>query len=146
MHGQNNNNNNNKGTWMNFLNFQKCLHLLSFIYISMVFPSDLYPNVIKFNAWNSLITLSLFVQHRYVYRNCILKICFISYDYNVLSVTLKLLLLNNRSIYKCISILNKYWSGLPWPPPGDLPDPGIKPTSLMSPALAERHELTTSAT
>ena len=29
-----------------------------------------------------------------------------------------------------------YWSGLPCPPPGDLPDPGIKPTSLTSPALA----------
>ena len=23
----------------------------------------------------------------------------------------------------------KYWSGLPFPSPGDLPDPGIKPTS-----------------
>ena len=23
----------------------------------------------------------------------------------------------------------EYWSGLPCPPPGDLPDPGIKPTS-----------------
>ena len=23
----------------------------------------------------------------------------------------------------------KYWSGLPFPPPGDLPDPGIEPTS-----------------
>ena len=23
----------------------------------------------------------------------------------------------------------EYWSGLPRPPPGDLPDPGIKPTS-----------------
>ena len=30
----------------------------------------------------------------------------------------------------------EYWSGLPCPPPGDLPDPGIKPMSLMSPALA----------
>ena len=30
----------------------------------------------------------------------------------------------------------KYWSGLPCPPPGDLPDPGIEPVSLMSPALA----------
>ena len=26
----------------------------------------------------------------------------------------------------------EYWSGLPCPPPGDLPDPGIKPVSLMS--------------
>ena len=31
----------------------------------------------------------------------------------------------------------EYWSGLPCPSPGDLPDPGIKPTSLMSPALAD---------
>ena len=23
----------------------------------------------------------------------------------------------------------EYWSGLPWPPPGDLPDPGIEPWS-----------------
>ena len=30
----------------------------------------------------------------------------------------------------------EYWSGLPCPPPGDLPDPGIQPVSLMSPALA----------
>ena len=28
------------------------------------------------------------------------------------------------------------WNGLPFPPPGDLPDPGIEPVSLMSPALA----------
>ena len=32
----------------------------------------------------------------------------------------------------------EYWSGLPCPPPGDLPDPGIKPMSLASPALAGR--------
>ena len=38
-----------------------------------------------------------------------------------------------------------YWSGLPLPPPGDLPDPGIQPESLLSPALAGRF-FTTSAT
>ena len=26
----------------------------------------------------------------------------------------------------------EYWSGLPCPPPGDLPDPGIQPASLVS--------------
>ena len=30
----------------------------------------------------------------------------------------------------------EYRSGLLCPPPGDLPDPGIKPGSLMFPALA----------
>ena len=29
-----------------------------------------------------------------------------------------------------------YWSGLLCPPPGDLPDPGMDPMSLMSLALA----------
>ena len=39
----------------------------------------------------------------------------------------------------------EYWSGLPCPRPGDLPDPGIKPLSLTSPALAGRF-FTTRAT
>ena len=39
----------------------------------------------------------------------------------------------------------EYWSGLPCPPPGDLPDPGIEPASLLSPALAGKF-FTTSAT
>ena len=30
----------------------------------------------------------------------------------------------------------EYWSGLPFPSPGDLPNPGLKLESLMSPALA----------
>ena len=32
----------------------------------------------------------------------------------------------------------EYWSGLPFPSPGDLPDPGMEAVSLMSPALAGR--------
>ena len=32
----------------------------------------------------------------------------------------------------------EYRSGLPCHPPGGLPNPGIKPTSLMSPTLADR--------
>ena len=46
----------------------------------------------------------------------------------------------------------EYWSGLPWPPPGDLPmassrgsDPGTEPTSLRSPTLGGVF-FTTSAT
>ena len=30
----------------------------------------------------------------------------------------------------------EYWSGLPFPSPGDLLNPGIEPWSLTSPALA----------
>ena len=43
------------------------------------------------------------------------------------------------------SLQAKYWSGLPCPPPGDLPDPGIELASIMSLALEVRF-FTTSAT
>ena len=39
----------------------------------------------------------------------------------------------------------EYWSGLPFPSPGDIPYPGIKPASLLSPALEGRF-FTTRAT
>ena len=32
--------------------------------------------------------------------------------------------------------MREYWSGLPCPPPGDLPHPGMEPASLRSPAMA----------
>ena len=34
--------------------------------------------------------------------------------------------------------MQEHWSGLPCPPPGTLPDAGIEPVSLTSPALAGR--------
>jgi len=36
----------------------------------------------------------------------------------------------------------EYWSGLPCPLPGDLPNPGVEPASLISPALAGRFFIT----
>ena len=39
----------------------------------------------------------------------------------------------------------EYWSRLPFPPPGDLPNPAIEPTTLMPPVL-EGEFFTTSAT
>ena len=37
----------------------------------------------------------------------------------------------------------EYWSGLPLSIPGDLPNPGIEPASLVSPTLAGRFFTTT---
>ena len=39
----------------------------------------------------------------------------------------------------------EYWSGLPFPPPGDLPDPGIRPGFPVSPVLGGKF-FTTSGT
>ena len=32
----------------------------------------------------------------------------------------------------------KYWSGFPFPSPGDIPHPGVEPMPVASPALVER--------
>ena len=34
--------------------------------------------------------------------------------------------------------MQEYWSGLPFPSPGGIPDPGIKPVSPASPASEEQ--------
>ena len=36
-----------------------------------------------------------------------------------------------------ICFRQEYWRGLPFPTPGDLPDPRIEPVSPESPALAD---------
>ena len=41
--------------------------------------------------------------------------------------------LSGSSVHRILR--QEYWSGLLFPSPGDLPDPGIKPASLASPAL-----------
>ena len=45
-----------------------------------------------------------------------------------------------KSLQLCLTLCSpkdckEYWSGLPFPPPGDLPDTGIKPTSSAAPVL-----------
>ena len=40
----------------------------------------------------------------------------------------------------------EYWDGVPFSPLGDLPDPGIEPVVLKSPALAGGFFFTTHAT
>ena len=39
----------------------------------------------------------------------------------------------------------EYWTGLPCPPPGGIPTPGIEPISLTSPALTGGFVITSAA-
>ena len=50
-----------------------------------------------------------------------------------------------QSPLSMIFFRQEYWSGLPCPPTGDLPNPGIEPASLKSPALAGRFFTTNTA-
>ena len=75
-----------------------------------------------------------------------------SFVTSVLKIFINLIIwcVHAQSLQPCLTLLavahqaplsmgfsgQEYWSGLPCPPPGDLPNPRIKPTSLMSSALA----------
>ena len=44
----------------------------------------------------------------------------------------------NHKVTKVRKKKKEYWSGLLFPTPGDLPNPGIEPQALVSPVLAGR--------
>ena len=50
--------------------------------------------------------------------------------------------LQGSSVHGILQARILEWVGLPFPPPGHLPDPGIEPESLASPALTGRFSAT----
>ena len=62
-------------------------------------------------------------------RMCVSVLCHVRFFAALWTVTRQALLTMKFSRHE-------YWSGLPFPSPVDLPNPGIEPTSLMFPALA----------
>ena len=58
------------------------------------------------------------------------------YVYSVMSYSVTPWTVAHKAILLMEFSRREYWSGLPFPPPGGLPDPGIKPASLEPPELA----------
>ena len=68
--------------------------------------------------------------------NCIINI---GYKYYIQCVCANLLQSVSLQPHVPLSMgfsRQEYWSGLPSPPPGDLPNPGTEPVSLGCPAIA----------
>ena len=68
----------------------------------------------------------LYIFHVYIFALLVTQLCLTFYD----PLDCSLLGSSVQRIFQ-----QKYWSGLPFPTPGDLSDPGIEPTSPVSPAL-----------
>ena len=58
--------------------------------------------------------------------------------YSVMSKSLRSMNCRHQAFLSMEFSRQEYWSGLPFPSPGDLPDSGIEPASLASPAMACR--------
>ena len=66
------------------------------------------------------------------------RVCVLSHLSRVWLCTATLWTAAHQAPLSMGSSRQEYWSVLPCPLPGDLPDPGIKPVSLVSPELAGR--------
>ena len=90
-------------------------------------------SIFKWNLKASFLTISIFY-------------CYMKDDHKLSACV------HTKPLHLCLTLCNcmgqaplsigssrqEYWTGLPCPPPEDLPNPGIKPMSLTSPALAGR--------
>ena len=104
----------------------------------------LNPIILKCFQSNSTVMSKLLKYANNICLNCLHAVCVLSSFSRVWLFAILWTAAHQTSLSMDFS-RQEYWSGLPRPSPGDLPDPGIKPSSLMSPALAGRC-FTTSAT
>ena len=99
----------------------------------------------KGNTGSSPRSFSFFISFQpYAIILCCVHACVLSH-FSYVRLFTKLWTLPRQAPLSMGFSRQEYWSGLPCPPPGDLPAPGTEPISLMSPALAGGF-LTTSAT
>ena len=96
--------------------------------------------------WGKVCILSLYIPS-YVNKTCFQgwRKCLCFAVTSVLSDSATLCIVACQAPLSMGFFRQEYWSGSPCPPPGDLPNPGIEPMSLTSPALASGF-FTTSAT
>ena len=104
----------------------------SFPHSSIVIPSLISPTLSSFHFSHSALGYDIFYKYCFISLLCMLS-CFICVH-----------LFATRWNIVCQTPLSvgfprqEYWSGLSFPSPGDLLNPGIKPMSLMPPVLAGR--------
>ena len=97
-------------------------------------------------TWNWVGTVKRMVQReRKVTGKCDSWVCCVLSHYSHVWLFATLWIVAHQAPLSVRFSRQEYWSGLPFPAPGDLPHPGIEPASLTSPALAGKF-LTTSAT
>ena len=104
-----------------------------------------FEDLVSDAQWGRLLFFKLYFQMKghSVYLNCCVQLFLISVVMTWLCVKWQVtsVLFGTLACQALLSMefpRQEFWSEWPFPPPGDLPDPGIEPTCLMSPALAGR--------
>ena len=80
-------------------------------------------------------TILIFIYNVHIIYNTYMCVCML-HHFSHVQLCVTLWIVAHQALLSMGFSREEYWSGLPCPPPGDLPDPGIEPVSLASPALA----------
>ena len=100
---------------------------------------SLNPNVRCYLHTHSVLWMITHIPSCHLWHWLLLRLCVILQCAKLPQSCPTLCDLMDRSPSGCLSMgfsRQEYWSGLPFPTPGHLPDPGIEPASLASPALS----------
>ena len=92
----------------------------------------------KTNSWHSQRPWSLLEQVTLPQGNLHMLCCLVNQLCLTLCVFVTPWAIAHQALLSTGFPRQEYWSGLPFPTSGDLPNPGIEPASLESPALAGR--------
>ena len=128
--------------WCHNVTLQFTLHIciISFLLSHLLFPENLVLFVCVYYA------LSLLWAEAATYVTLLCKLDIFISDLPSTQVKVKVLVAHSclfatpwtvahKALLSMGSSRQKYWSGLPCPPPRDLPNTGIKPVSPASPSL-----------
>ena len=77
-----------------------------------------------------------FTIHTSIESICCTPVCMLSHFRGVQHIATVWTVAHQAPLFMGFS-RQEYWSGLPCLPPGDLPNPGMEPTSLISLALTD---------
>ena len=111
--------------------------MLVFIFISLIFNLNIFPSI----SWpfeHSLFWSAYSIFCPFFQLSCLILlicVCMLSHFSGVRLFAALCTVALQAPLSRGFS-RQEYWSGLPCPSPGDLPDLGIEPLSLISPALA----------
>ena len=97
---------------------------------------------ISFSILKNYFIIIILLKPVVKYKNKSIKYCWWNF-------TIRTTWVSAKPLYVCLAVAQQaplsmgfsrleYWSGLPYPSPGNLPNPGTEPASLGSPALAGR--------
>ena len=124
-------------TWIWIQLFTSYLYEILDLFLNLFYTSVFSPTKWGCQSATQRLCYRIVVRHKRVYRaNLFLQSCICACLLSHVWLFVTLWTVACQAPLSMEFSRQEYWSGLPFPTPGDVPDLGIEPMSHVSPALA----------